>query len=275
MNGYGESYREYSIESVADLVLATRQAFGQDGRRSLWFRGHASAGWELVPSVHRHYTLADEVDLTTRFRLGAPTRHVGCPGSKDFAGWLCLMQHFGLPTRLLDWTESALIAAFFAVGFEEMDDDAAVWVLNAGRLNRYFKDKESLSLLGHPSVEYLLHQAFLGGDGTDDVLAVQAPDVDLRMALQQSVFTIHGSERPLESHPRASEFLEKIVVPARARTELHRDLWLLGIRRSLIFPDLPNLAIELQKDMRHEGRGGSPNQSLQRTPGLRAQPWRR
>jgi hypothetical protein len=185
------------------------------------------------------------------------------------------MQHFGLPTRLLDWTESALIAAFFAVGFEEMDGDAAIWVLNAGRLNLYFKDKESISLLGHPSVEHLIHQAFLGGESTDDVLAVQSPDVDLRMALQQSAFTIHGSERPLESHPRASEFLEKIVVPARARAELYRDLWLLGIRRSLIFPDLQNLAIELQKDFRHEGRGGSSNQSLQRTPGLRAQPWRR
>ena len=53
----------------------------------------------------------------------------------DIFEWLCLMQHYGAPSRVLDWTENIVTALYFAVADTTADCDGAVWLLNAGRLN--------------------------------------------------------------------------------------------------------------------------------------------
>lgn len=56
--------------------------------------------------------------------------------------WYFMMQHFGTATRLLDWTEGALIALYFAVRSNDGSDDAAVWVLDPYQLNKRVIGKE-------------------------------------------------------------------------------------------------------------------------------------
>src|SRR6185436_7349399 len=70
-------------------------------------------------------------------------------------------------------------------------------------------------------------------------------EVDLRMTVQLGGFTIHGAAVPLEQHPNASNFLRKLMIPAKHRKNFQKELWLLGIRRSMLFPDIVNLAHEL------------------------------
>jgi hypothetical protein len=91
-------------------------------------------------------------------------------------------------------------------------------------------------------IEPVFNRKAVGGSST---LATFGEEVDLRMALQLGVFTIHGTPVPLEQHRSASVFLRKLVVPAGSKKRIRAFLWHLGIRRSNLFPDLENLAIEL------------------------------
>ena len=215
------------------------------------------AEWKLVPSIHRKYCSEDETDLSTQFRLKAPTRYPNCPDPGDFARWICLMQHFGLPTRLLDWTESPLTAAYFALIHEPCNEDAAIWCLSIGDLNKITRNRESVAIIAHQSVEHLLKPAFLGGKSPDQVIAVTGQQSDVRMTVQQAGFTIHGGDTPLESHAKADEFLRKFVIPKNAREAFWKELWILGVRRSQLFPDIENLARELASPLEWHHKGKS------------------
>jgi len=231
------------VRSIADFVDAVRTVSERRGELQ-WFRGQPGSDRPLVPSVFRGREPGDEVVVNARFRLHAPTRRADCPAPDDFAGWLCLMQHYGLPTRLLDWTDSPLAALFFAVSHSGTSGPASVWMLSPGVLNEAIGEPGAI-MLAHEKARPLLEAAFLEPRAHDVAIAVVGQDVDLRMSLQHAAFTLHGDPTPLEERPVAERFLARIAIPAEARAGLVVDLDMLGIRRSTLFPDLESLAREL------------------------------
>ena len=164
------------------------------------------------------------------------------------------MQHFGLPTRLLDWTASPLVALFFALDSADAADDAAVWGLVPSRLNAASSGREEIYVLSGPEAWPLLMAGLDRGLPVDQVLAVMGQEIDIRMTMQQGAFTLHGTGVPLNEFPEASEYLVKFVIPRYAREELKEELWFLGVRRSSLFPDLANLAVDLASDYRRTPR---------------------
>ena len=250
-NSQVASIIQIEVANVATLLDAARKVCLGFGRTAYWFRGHARADWSLVPSVHRDYSSVGERNLMGRFLMSAPTRHSRCPEIRDGAPWLCLMQHFGLPTRLLDWTGSLLASVYFAVSYDPMPGPAAVWVLVPSELNKASSHKSDSTFLIHgPEAMPLVKGAFDGGLESDDVLAVLGQDVDLRMTVQQGAFTIHGDATPLEQRSGAERFLAQFVIPENAKPTFDDELWVLGMRRSALFPDLGNLAKDLANDRR-------------------------
>jgi len=253
------------ITSVAELSAAVTHHIDQDADNYPFFRGMASSRWNLRPKVFRDGHIASEYYYTTNFKRLALSRHAECPRHDDYSGWLSMMQHYGLPTRLLDWTESALAAAYFAVCHDQpkdtKDDDAIVWCLNPTRLNVYqnihFGIPDLSSIEQSTTFRRLVKGAFYSGFGPnsqppegDDVgemvAAVLCDEVDIRIAVQRGTFTIHNSNLPLEDKATAHQFLTGFTIPAAAKSRFAEELEMLGMCRMNLFPDLHNLAIDLQ-----------------------------
>ncbi len=239
------------IETVQDVIKAAQIA-KRALRTELWWRGHQKEIWKLVPGAHRdERDITYERNLTARFVRGAGARYHKCPDKDDIAGWLFLMQHYRLPTRLLDWTESPLIATFFAVQDPNNDydaDDACFWALSPIPLNgSQAKIRGLLSPRDSFATQLFRRPLTMKQAEVDAIVAVNADQIDARMLAQLSTFTIHGTKKPLEQLDGIEQYLIKFVIPASAKAGIRLELEDLGIKESNLFPDLEHLATDLAK----------------------------
>jgi hypothetical protein len=229
---------------TASVIRATR-AF--DDTRP-WWRGQRDARWDLSAGLYRAGFENKEINLNARFRLMARARRPDCPGPGEALPWLFLMQHYRLPTRLLDWTQSPLVALFFAL--ERPDEtDASVWALCPTRLNLAEANSEAICMPLSRLVGRLGTQGFRpdGGPRDERILAVLTEEADARHMVQQSAFTLHGRSQPINSSKDAAKFLMRVRIPAGAKEGLRQVMALFGISRAALFPDLENLAAELSQ----------------------------
>ena len=239
---------ELTLNKPLNLLAVINKTIKQlNNSDKIWWRGHADSSWGLIPSVFRKYEHDYEVKITNHFKRIAPALYNQCP-TDDF-DWLCLMQHYGLPTRLLDWTESPLVALYFAVFDEQYDSKSGIlYAMNPKSLNKDQISTNAIAAVQKPIVQKIAHDAFIHkSDGDFNVVAVYPNYTDIRMLVQRSVVTIHDSSMPIEEISRDSEkFLHKIFIPAEYKEQLRQVLTMLGVNLLGIFPDLQNLAKDLK-----------------------------
>jgi FRG domain len=222
-----------------------------------WFRGHQRADWKLCPKLYRDYEpkrrekLRIEDEMREEFVVRAPALSHIRPADQPDWDWYFLMQHSGTPTRLLDWSEGALIGLYFAVKDNPGYFDAAVWVLDPYKLNKRVVGKQelicptiSMNSAGKKSLNLWLPPAKFAKinkklpSAPVPILPAQTAQ---RISSQRSCFTIHGSDQNGLDKLQGDDLLIKIVIPSINVTEIKKELEVCGIDDATIFPDLDGL----------------------------------
>jgi hypothetical protein len=259
------------VEEVSDLFETP----------PIWFRGAGREAYPLLPGLYR-YAGGREKWTDDELRAEFSRRAIALPKEllpRTDWEWYFLMQHYRVPTRLLDWTEAALVALHFAISsWEEAQvrltggmlrntklrrgTRPAVWALDPWAVN------DHLGFEGPVNAEERAVRAYLPPVYTGRLripqrpIAVDPPLVAQRLLVQRSHFTLHGRDRrPLEEMPhvrwvrtgkrRRRPALVKVAIAAPDRDELGHLRWqlqLCGVTPTSIFPDMEGLARELVQE---------------------------
>jgi FRG domain-containing protein len=236
------------IESLADFLAVISSTITTNDR--FWFRGHYDVLFSLTPSALRYRSFAERtraLSLLADFKRIADTKLTRTPQPDEELEWALIAQHYGLPTRLLDWTESATTALYFACIKE--DGDGTVFVLNPIDLNR-------LSYPGKPRIldpqqdrdlilSYLRMSARKTKGGRKPI-AINPVWNSARLIMQKGVFTLHGKKVDLDDARIPS--LVAIPVLREAKLTLRAELQRIGVDEMTLFPELEHSCAHLKRN---------------------------
>jgi len=241
-------FDDTEIRSVSEYIGVLKKV---PSRKRVWFRGQTDKSWPLLPGLARpRYRRYDEHALLTTFRQnGRALVPAGMTVSNDW-DWMLLMQHYGVPTRLLDWTESPLAALFFAVapppGSRRFMADGCVWVLDPIGHNRREAFARALPSLvptlgiGRDLDGYIQQAITVAGAALPSI-AVIAMRMFPRLVAQSGVFTLSYPSGPALG-ARGDRFLGRVTVPRACKREVVDELSQLGVTRLSLFPELESVA---------------------------------
>jgi hypothetical protein len=220
--------------------------------KAVWFRGVKNGKYECIPSFFRHASLV-EANLMARFvREGA--RYLRPNSSK----WeiLAFMQHYGVPTKLLDWTTDITTALYFALVFDVAPDekleDPHVWILNPFQLNRTACQK---GIIFDNMDEIPQYQPDRMNESTwpySMPIAIALNWHDGRIAHQQGVFTYHGGMQPVPIDEN-NNWAKRIVIKSDEFGDLIQHLRDAGISHDRVFQSPDHLG----KDIKESATGKS------------------
>ncbi len=212
-------------------------------------------------------------EFSRRYHLYSPQP----PRDNELLEWLAVMQHHGAPTRLLDWTYSPFVAAFFA--FEKAErtkttnGDCFVWAIDVTALKRRFKRRRprafaAWNAYAHKRDGKAFRKLLLQKRHTTFVCPVCPIRMNERLAIQQGLFLCPGDitqtfEQNIEALSPSKPFVRRITISIAARNEALLRLYRMNLSRASLFPDLDGFATSLWTRLRHltelpDAWGGSP-----------------
>jgi hypothetical protein len=260
---------------------------------NLAFRGQVDASWPLETSLYREAERQGQIGkkelhkreswLLYQFRRFAHLHKSEMPSQENVLDWLALIQHYGGPTRLLDFTRSLYVAAFFAI--ETASSDAAIWSINRHALIEATQEKLGIpsdGLINEVQQAHNVKFEELVSNNTQEVAVIQVePDkLHERLWMQQGLFLaptnpdmpfmknligtfkINAVDMDIESAiPWNDELVErlcypckeeeriyalKIILPRRIHEEIKNSFRAFNVNASTLFPGLEGIARSLR-----------------------------
>ncbi len=218
------------------------------GDDPFWFRGHEDFSFSLTPSALRYTSAAQRqkaLSLLSEFKRIAEIKLERPPKAEEQLLWVQLAQHNGLPTRLLDWTESATTALFFAC--LEPNKDGFFFVLNPIALNRLSYPGRPQILDTHDNAEIISTYLKLGPKkivAGRHPIAINPVWNSQRLMTQKGVFTLHGTKFDLDGPNVPS--LVALPIPKEAKRQLRKELGRIGVDEMTLFPELEHTCKHLK-----------------------------
>jgi hypothetical protein len=167
-------------------------------------------------------------------------------------------QHHGVPTRLLDWSYSPLVAAFFAASDASRGGDRAVWRLEWQEVHHKF-GLPRLALLiedversfGEPDELFTPWRLMAEGADREFACMIEPPSLDARIVAQSAVFTLCSDTTRSFDAFLAENHLEgaltRVVIPEGAVARVSDQLDMVGMDERRLFPDLDGVAAQLRR----------------------------
>lgn len=228
------------LRSIADFLAAVSTAF--ESNKEFWFRGQSNVAHKLIPSALRNDDEAvrtSAIDALVTFKRVAEIKLPRPPQMHEELKWVQIAQHYGLPTRLLDWTESPTIGLYFACrsGWKQ---DGVVYMLDPCEFN--YQNHSKHRVLNAQVDGDLLNKFWKlrgelkerGGLASAAIAPIWNSE---RLVVQKGGFTLHGSRAfAIDSQQAAS--LLAFPILAEDKERLHSDLGRIGVDQMTLFPEL-------------------------------------
>ena len=266
------------------------------------FRGQPKVNWSLSTSFERAYDKANpregrginppkkwnEEMMIYEFKRKVFLYESNLPSESNTFEWLALMQHYGCPTRLLDFTWSFYVAAFFAIQGADKTQDIAIWCIKPMRFNEEI-EKQLIKIGNNQSLEKneerssVLNKILNKDDDFNGIMLLEPYKLNERISSQQGLFAVplnlslsfignlmssvgfEASESLFESvlTNNFKEFtysddavslsldsvLHKIIIPANELYEIRRDLQRMNITHETLFSGLEGYSKSLENKL--------------------------
>lgn len=269
-------WKELVPQTIEELCSILHQTYQP---RLFIYRGQSNNAWSLTPTILRdfnelHVGISETGMLQRECYAIEYFRRKAMPYLQEYERQMCelvveclmLMQHYGAATRLLDWSFSPWIAAYFASA-EAHNTDGAIWMVGASALDTISPfDQLCAHSIVNSATKKPLHLADsrnlaywykVSRAVPSDKICLLTPRTENgRMAAQQAVFTIAGRVG-IDHHilgdvlPKDSD-RQKIIIKSQLKKALHSRLVSMNITPTSLFPDVTGIARRAREGIRYQ-----------------------
>ncbi len=254
------------VSSVSEYL---EKAILETGEYSeIWYRGQRKESYKLIPSIYREpFKVENEIKFFKEFKaLSRPYSQKNTNNDWEF---YFHMQHYGVPTRLLDWSLDPFVALAFAL-FGNFDDpkskdtiapneNAVIYLLNKSRLDQKALSDYAVEDLSTDKwrIDSLLQKDFdiLNPSSANNIkqkptkeicIPIEPPLINERIIAQKGKFTLFPSTKDVKDIENMLNYedylIQKIIIQKEKIPEMKTHLRKLGISKHTLFPSLESLS---------------------------------